>query len=76
MSVNHALYIRNHTMSIVSMYLIMLAVFSSIIILTVKLGERYQEDIFAIFLITIANTALLMLSAAVMFVIFNMVDII
>ena len=63
-------------MSIVSMYLIMLTVFSSIIVLTVKLGERYQEDIFAIFLITIANTALLMLSTAVMFVIFNMVDII
>ena len=62
-------------MSVVSMYLIMLAVFSSIIVLTVKLGERYQEDIFAIFLITIGNTALLLLSAAVMFVVFNKVEI-
>lgn len=73
MFVNHALYIRNHTMVFVSMYLTMLVVLSFIVVLTVKLGERYQENIFAIFVITIANLALMLLAATAILVIFNTV---
>lgn len=60
-------------MVFVSMYLTMLVVLSFIVVLTVKLGERYQENIFAIFVITIANLALMLLAATAILVIFNTV---